>query len=161
MEITTVEPSKPLIERRTWGASRCPNCGTVHPETDLCSVVDTTIHFTQNKVSQAELSSAPNFSTELDILLDEVQHLLVSKQHDYGHDNITRHGLEGICVRLGDKQARIHHLLHNLHVEESIRRDGPMNESVRDTFLDVVGYGLLGLMVLDNTFTLPLPDEPR
>lgn len=75
---------------------------------------------------------------------------LIGKQHDYGHKNISTFGLKGVIVRLVDKLAR----LENLQ-----QRDNPSNESIEDTWLDIFGYCVVGTMLLDGTFTLPLKED--
>lgn len=73
---------------------------------------------------------------------------LASKQHDYGCDNITRFGIDGLVVRSHDKVARLLNL----------RRRGAAaaNEPQVDTLVDLVGYSVIALMLHNNWFTLPL-----
>lgn len=78
----------------------------------------------------------------------ELQDLFVSKQRDYGHGNILRYGIQGIEVRLSDKLQRLANLAKN--------GTDPANESVIDSWSDVVGYCVLALMVLKGWFELPL-----
>lgn len=75
---------------------------------------------------------------------------LCKKQHDYGHENINRFGTYGVIVRLSDKVER----LDNLG-----KIDTPHNESKQDTLLDIVGYCVIALMLMDNTFNLELGDD--
>ncbi len=77
--------------------------------------------------------------------------LLASKQHDYGHGNITAFGLKGVLVRLSDKVER----LINLKSKKSKAR----NESLFDTLRDIVGYCVIALMLNDETFNLELGDN--
>lgn len=78
---------------------------------------------------------------------------LAGKQHDYGQDNITTFGVSGLLVRLHDKLAR----LANLAIRSGSASPGTVaHESVADTWDDIVGYCVVGLMVLAGTFTLPL-----
>ena len=77
---------------------------------------------------------------------DDIYHTLVSKQHDYGHGNINDFGLLGVLVRANDKIAR----LKNLQGKEA------KNESLRDTWLDLAGYSVIALMIMDDTFNLDL-----
>lgn len=80
--------------------------------------------------------------------LDYVVQVIAAKQHDYGHDNITVEGHVGLRVRIHDKVARLKNLL---------RRGGvAKNEALSDTWMDIIGYGIIGLMLLEGTFTLPL-----
>lgn len=80
----------------------------------------------------------------------DVLDLIAAKQHDYGHDNINRFGVQGIAVRLSDKIARLKNL--------DKRQYGPVNkdEAVMDSWTDVVGYCVIALMHLAGEFDLPL-----
>lgn len=73
---------------------------------------------------------------------------LVRKQSDYGPDNIARFGRDGILVRLHDKIARLENL--------AAKDEPPMNESVSDNYLDVLGYCSVGAMWESGEFLLPL-----
>lgn len=83
-------------------------------------------------------------------LIDHHQ-LLCMKQHDYGHGNINKFGLVGIVVRVSDKAER----LRNLAANESAAR----NESVLDTFFDIIGYYVIARMLKNETFDLQLDVE--
>lgn len=76
--------------------------------------------------------------------------LAISKQHDYGHDNILAFGHQGIVVRIHDKWARIQNLVG--------KGADPSNESLEDSFADIVNYCVIGIMLVDGTFTLELAD---
>jgi hypothetical protein len=80
------------------------------------------------------------------IVLDTI----ATKQHDYGHENIMWAGLDGVVVRMHDKRARLRNLL---------RRGGANNESVLDTWLDLVGYSIIALMLINSTFTCRLGED--
>jgi hypothetical protein len=84
---------------------------------------------------------------------EEIEYVLVSKQHDYGHENINAFGLIGVAVRLSDKIARYYNL---------IRRDREAkNEPFMDCLKDMVGYGVIGAMLAADTFNLELEfDKP-
>jgi hypothetical protein len=77
-----------------------------------------------------------------------VTDVLCSKQHDYGHHNISKFGTIGIMVRMSDKAERLKNL--------RLRDLSPQNESLVDTLLDILGYSVLALMWLDGTFMLEL-----
>ena len=62
--------------------------------------------------------------------------LCIGKQRDYGPGNITAFGEVGVLVRLNDKIERLKHLIGNGLV--------PTNESLEDTWLDIVNYGRSG-----------------
>ena len=83
---------------------------------------------------------------DYDVTLESVHDLLCSKQADYGHENILAFGDIGICVRMSDKIARI----------KNLRNKNAMNESLLDSWMDLLGYAVIGLMLLANTFTLEL-----
>lgn len=78
---------------------------------------------------------------------EESTNLLIQKHADYGPSNIMGSPISpmhGLSVRLHDKVARMVNLLNS---------GNPANfESLRDTMLDISNYGLIGVMVLDNTF---------
>lgn len=84
----------------------------------------------------------------LKLTVEGIHNVLVSKQRDYGPENIKRFGRKGLMIRLHDKVARLENL------------DGggrnPQNEAVVDTFLDIIGYCAIGIMWERNEFLLPL-----
>lgn len=82
---------------------------------------------------------------------DVMHRLLVGKQRDYGHENIMLFGLTGVAVRMCDKIARLKTL-----TSEGI---DPTNESLLDTWRDLVGYSVIGLMLWNNTFPLNLKEQ--
>lgn len=84
---------------------------------------------------------------------DVMWRTLCSKQNDYGPNNILKFGQSGIIIRVHDKVARLENLL-------STGRDA-RNESVADTYMDIIGYSVIALMLLDDTFLLPLGDSWR
>jgi hypothetical protein len=77
--------------------------------------------------------------------------VLVSKQHDYGHKNISMFGAIGIAVRLCDKIARVNNLLK--------RGDNAMNESLKDSYMDILGYAVIAVMFNNKTFLLELEQD--
>jgi len=84
------------------------------------------------------MESLKDFAREIAIITEEVQDLLVQKRHDYGPGNIPKFGEKGVVVRLFDKAER----LANLVWEDK----APNFEAVEDTWKDVIGYGILGLL---------------
>lgn len=73
---------------------------------------------------------------------------LIRKQHDYGHENISRFGRHGLLVRVHDKIARLNNLIS--------RESSAKNESLCDTYVDIVGYSAIGVMWENNWFHLDL-----
>lgn len=84
----------------------------------------------------------------IDLTIVEIHNILVRKQRDYGPENIRRFGRQGLLVRLHDKVARL----------ENLDGDGrlPENESIKDTFVDIIGYCAIGMMWERSEFLLPL-----
>jgi hypothetical protein len=88
-----------------------------------------------------------SFEVDVVSLADHIARTVISKQKDYGPNNIRRspYGAQaGLVVRLYDKVAR----LANLTGKDA----KPENESLRDTFVDIAGYAIIGLMLIDGTF---------
>ena len=73
--------------------------------------------------------------------------ILLSKHADYGPLNIANApggALNGLRVRMHDKTARINHLIDNAKYKN------PEHESLRDSFLDLLNYSAIALLVLDG-----------
>lgn len=78
-------------------------------------------------------------------VLDSAGNLLLKKHKDYGPTNISLSPggpLNGLRVRMWDKTARINHLIDSGAT--------PENESLRDSFIDLLNYSAIALMVLDG-----------
>ena len=82
---------------------------------------------------------------------DAVVAMLARKQHDYGHDNILRYGIDGVKVRISDKVCRLRNLLS--------RGLDAANEAIEDSWLDIVGYSVIAIMLHRDTFKLPLASD--
>jgi len=97
-----------------------------------------------------EFSGSVEKSKKMEDLAAHVLATLCKKQHDYGHENIARFGRLGLLVRVHDKIARLHNLLAKGGV--------PQNETIEDTYVDIVGYSAIGMMVERGWFGLQLSD---
>jgi hypothetical protein len=87
----------------------------------------------------------PTFEEALGEIFKEAELLLLKKHRDYGPTNISRApggAINGLRVRMHDKLARINHLIDSGAT--------PENESLRDSFLDLANYAIIGLMVIDG-----------
>jgi hypothetical protein len=87
------------------------------------------------------------FITDVWRILDSAGNLLIKKHHDYGPKNISLSPggpLNGLRVRMWDKIARINNLL-----DSGVK---PSNESLRDSFIDLLNYSAIAMMVLDETW---------
>ena len=85
-------------------------------------------------------------------IMDQAGNLLVRKHHDYGPKNIAHSPggpLNGLRVRMWDKIARINNLL-----DSNVK---PSNESLRDSYLDLLNYSAIAMMVLDGVW----PEVPE
>jgi hypothetical protein len=87
------------------------------------------------------------FIAEVWRVLDSAGNLLIRKHHDYGPKNVAHSPggpLNGLRVRMWDKVARINNL-----VDSKVH---PSNESLRDSFIDLLNYSAIAIMVLDKTW---------
>jgi len=78
-------------------------------------------------------------------VFDTSGNVLLSKHRDYGAKNISQSPggpLNGLRVRMWDKTARINNLIDSGAT--------PENESLKDSFLDLMNYAAIALMVLDG-----------
>ena len=86
-------------------------------------------------------------------ILDTAGNLLIRKHHDYGPKNIAHSpggALNGLRVRMWDKVARINNLVDS--------KVSPSNESLRDSFIDLLNYSAIAIMVLDKKWP-ELPED--
>lgn len=96
--------------------------GPRHPEIPIFSA------------SAAAAGGVENFMMQHDMT-----NILIRKQMDYGPHNIARFGRQGILVRCHDKIARLKNLM--LHYDGKAQ-----NETLTDTFIDIIGYSAIGMM---------------
>ena len=82
------------------------------------------------------------------LLWQTVIDTVITKQRDYGKENILRFGQYGLAVRVHDKLARLEHLLASGAT--------PNHESIGDTVLDLVGYSVIGILLARGWFELEL-----
>lgn len=77
-------------------------------------------------------------------LLDELNNTFLSKNHDYGSSfskTFEEFGLVSAVVRMNDKMERLKTLT---------KSEAKVNESVRDTLMDLSCYCVLTVMELDK-----------
>lgn len=97
------------------------------------------------KREAAKETTMNKFETVVQEYYDIAAQILLSKHRDYGPKNISQApggAINGLRVRMHDKLARINNL-YDADVD-------PENESLRDSFLDMMNYAAIGLMVLDG-----------
>ena len=73
--------------------------------------------------------------------------IMYKKNRDYG-DNISRHGEEGVIIRLYDKMCRLDQVFHAGNAEV-------VDESLEDTILDMRNYLTILLLLRRNEWELP------
>ena len=91
--------------------------------------------------------SSSDFVANVWDIMDGAGNLLIKKHKDYGPKNISQSPggpLNGLRVRMWDKIARI-----NLLVDSGAT---PENESLRDSFIDLLNYSAIAMMVIDGTW---------
>ena len=98
-------------------------------------------------IQHAGASAIKILKTEYSYNHEEMVALLCKKQHDYGHNNITNFGIVGVGIRVCDKIARI----------DNLNKTGsPSNESLMDSYIDIVGYAMIATMLQEESFKLKL-----
>jgi hypothetical protein len=108
-------------------------------------------------VDDALQGAYPNSTdSERDVQEADLLRLIASKQHDYGHGNILWAGVEGVIIRMHDKVERI----KNLQKRHEPNMDGwtshPVNEALLDSWLDLAGYAIIAIMLIEGTFEAEL-----
>ena len=84
-----------------------------------------------------------NLRKDVDVILNELRDILLRKQSDYGPLNISLAPggpYNGLRVRMFDKLQRFSHLVET-------NNDTPNYESLRDTFIDLANYAIIGILV--------------
>lgn len=93
-------------------------------------------------MSAPDARTMEQFQQELSNLLVEMQETLTAKRKAYGTTALTRFGPMGILIRMSDKMDR----LTNRFRDGSDSVGGMDTDSVEDSWRDLIGYALLGLM---------------
>lgn len=87
------------------------------------------------------------FEDKVDKVYFDAMSVLLKKHNDYGPKNIAQSPggpLNGLRVRMWDKLARINNL-----IESGVT---PENESLKDSFLDLMNYSAIAMLVLDGNW---------
>jgi hypothetical protein len=104
------------------------------------------VEYMKNKERES-MKNLDNFRDIAVSYYDDALNVLVKKQADYGPKNIAHApggALNGLRVRMHDKMSRINNLVDN--------NATPENESLRDSFLDMLNYSVIAMMVLDGVW---------
>ena len=83
---------------------------------------------------------------KLNEIASRIVELLARKDSDYGSENLRKHGLYGILVRLDDKLARLNHLIS----KKGLVSANVIDETLEDTFIDIAGYAINALRLLNE-----------
>jgi hypothetical protein len=78
---------------------------------------------------------------QIQAITDDVTAILLKKNADYGAASFDL-GLNGNMVHLWDKVRRYRTLVEN--------KQSPHFESVEDTLKDIIGYAVIGLIILET-----------
>jgi hypothetical protein len=116
-----------------------------HDDTDFAAYGLSGIYVGQNLRNLGDKADTNTFIADMWEVLDSAGNLLIKKHKDYGPTNISLSPggpLNGLRVRMHDKTARINHLIDSGAT--------PENESLRDSFIDLLNYSAIALMVLDG-----------
>ena len=81
----------------------------------------------------------------------EVATTLIEKHKDYGVDNILIFKEQGLVVRLWDKVSRLKNIVWG----------SKLPETLEDTWKDMAGYAIIGMMLQRGTFTNPLEGQVK
>ena len=103
------------------------------------------------------------YKPDPDVLVD----LFISKQRDYGSENISKFGTAGLLIRIHDKIARLENIMERSQNDfnTAVGVNAVQGETIVDTLYDVVGYSTIGLMWLkkdtegNRAFLRPLSDH--
>lgn len=98
------------------------------------------------------------YEEALDRTLAELRDVLIRKHRDYGPGNILHFGEYGIVMRVQDKVSRLEQLVPPKGYawpDRAVR-----DETVDDTWMDLVNYAVIALMLRSGTFTLPMANKP-
>jgi len=117
------------------------------------SSLDRLQEWNDNLPSDAHPQIDGEFVADIWRILDAAGNLLIRKHKDYGPKNIAHSpggALNGLRVRMHDKVARINYLVDS--------KVAPSNESLRDSFIDLLNYSAIAIMVLDRKWP-ELPND--
>lgn len=81
---------------------------------------------------------------QIKAVTDEITQLLLRKNEDYGGASFEL-GLNGNMVHIYDKANRYRTLIEKMHKGQT-----PNFESIEDTLKDIMGYAIIGLLILKN-----------
>ena len=104
-----------------------------------------------------------SYDAAVDLVLEELRQLMLSRHRKYGAENIIVGGVHGLIIRIQDKLARI----RQDHKDCSfIGACAPLislpDEASEDAWLDLGNYaGVIAIMLARGWWTLPMLEEKK
>lgn len=100
------------------------------------------------------------FEEALDLVLTDMRAIMLDRQRKYGPTNITRGGIHGLIVRIGDKLARIEEDHKDCPFKGKCNCRELPDEAREDAWLDLANYsGPIALMLQRGVWGLPLEED--
>lgn len=97
--------------------------------------------------------SIEEFEREVRDRFEQMTQLLVAKRLSYGTSNLVRHGPIGVVIRASDKIDRLTNMCHE---GATANVDG---DTMDDAWADLIGYGVLGLLLTQLERNTQLTDK--
>ncbi|HDK27794.1 MAG TPA: hypothetical protein ENG48_12005 [Candidatus Atribacteria bacterium] len=105
-----------------------------------------------------------DFRTKVQQIIDQITDILEKRNEKYGDLNLMESGLLGIIIRIKDKIARIKKAIleyekvyNELNEASSVDdrtaffdREEEINNVIRDALIDIAGYAINSLRLLDD-----------
>ena len=93
-------------------------------------------------------------SEEIKKIFDKAYTLFCAKHDSYGPGNIAEFGSKGVFIRMSDKMKRLKRLVWQ-------SKNNPLkNESVEDTYLDIINYAAISMVCLMGKWPDNMEDVP-
>jgi hypothetical protein len=105
------------------------------------------IQHSEDSKPKSNYNSNTAFASAVWEVMDEIGNLLITKQQDYGPNNVNNAfggPINGLLVRIGDKFERLKNLFTS--------KETPKHESIEDSFKDMANYAVIALMVQRGTW---------
>ena len=97
------------------------------------------------------MNNNKTFEEECRAIAIEVSETLIEKHKEYGVDNILIFKEQGLVVRVWDKVSRLKNIVWK----------GQSPSILEDTWKDMAGYAMIGMMLQRGTFTVPLEGQVK
>ncbi len=114
-----------------------------------CRDFPTAIKYAEKEWQKNNKKTKPtNFQEATEIICDAMKHMIISKNHKYGKNNILKFGQQGIFMRDWDKICRL---------EEGIIKGKDLGEEgLLETWADNAGYSLVAILLEKDWYELPV-----